>query len=149
MAKWRKATWRGHESDDIEVAECHAHNKFVTIKTKTRVERILVKKEGMRDGIWRDQEFKKDFLVIKYPARDVNKITINALEKDKYYLVVNHTQGTANPIHKEKFDEFYFFSSYVQPVTGDSKVSDSSQAVNAENELKLRKKNKEIEKKRK
>lgn len=141
-----RATWKGGPSNHVEYCDLKTGSKFVKLREEKKVVRELIKKEGMVEGKFKDVEYKRDFLDVSYPGYDVNVITVPAKERGQYFLVVDHTRRTANPVHKEKFE--WNYSPGAGKIKGDSSVNAGAPAVNPDEDARLKKINKEKEKRK-
>ena len=118
---FKKCIWKNGPNDNVEYEELKTGNKFVTLKTIKKVKREIVQAKGPDYGKYQDVTLKKDLLVVQYPHEDITSLEVKANEKDKYYLVVNHTAKWARPILKSLFHHTYTKgSNHHTKVQGDS-----------------------------
>ena len=142
---FKKCTWKAEPTHDVEYDDLKTGNRFVTLETKEKTVREIVQEKGPSYGRYKNTVYKKDFLNVEYPGKDVNEITVLAKEKEKYFLVVNHTLGRANPVLKEKFEEFYTPSSSAKPGKGDKGILPGKpRGPNPHQNKKQKAKNKEL-----
>ena len=147
----KKCVWRASPRDNCEYGEITTSSNFVKLDVEEKVKRELVTEKGANQGKYRDRTIRKEELHIMYPNYDVNTDIIRAGDKDKYWLVVNHTSKQAKAVEKSRFEEFYSQGNngVDTKVKGDSGLLPKGSGPNPEESERQKKKNKEHHKRHK
>jgi len=86
------------EYDDLEV-----RSKFVTTKHEIKKEKVPQPNGFLKLVVVAE----RTILRISYPDYSSPVFSILNQEKEKYYLVVNHTLKSAYPVEKDLFHQYY------------------------------------------
>lgn len=143
---WRKCQHKVEIGNDIEYQDLQGNNQFVSIRKEGGIVKELVSKPGELQAKYQMMDRSREIMDVSYPGYDVNTVSKPAEARGEYYLVVDHTRKVANPVLKSKFKEFYTDIHGQGKIKADKKVSPSDHSINPDENQKLAKKNKDIEK---
>ena len=146
--EWKKCQWKSALGNDVEYSDLKTGSKFVSLRKEGGMVKELVSKPGDLQAKFQMKDRSREILDISYPGYDVNVNSKPAAEKDKYYLVVDHTRKTAAPVEKVHFHEFYADVKGGGKPKGDKNVSQSDHSSNPDEDKKQKGKNKELEKRK-
>ena len=143
---WKKCQHKSAIGNDVEYQDLQGNNQFVSIRKEGGLKKELVSKKGDPQAKFQMVDRSRDMMDISYPGYDVNVMSVPAKARKQYYLVVDHTRKVANPVLKSKFEEFYSDIKGGGKIKADKKVSQSDHSTNPDEDKRLAKKNKEVEK---
>ena len=124
---FRKCQLRSRPSDDCEYSDLKFGSKFVKVKEiHKKGRKLVIDKDKFRN--YRDVDLVRSELIISYPGVHGFTDVKPESDKEKYYLVVNHTEKSAFAVLRKDFDKFYSVSKVHKKAKGDSGLDKSAPA---------------------